>query len=84
MRPSWTVDTQKLEPKKLARSAGWIHYPAVKDYKSAGEEDARKLRWIDTFRCGERSPSWTAGRQELEQTKLVSSAGWIPYPAVKG
>ena len=28
-------------------------------------------------------PSWTASRQEVEQKKLASSAGWIPYPALK-
>ena len=27
------------------------------------------------------SPSWTAGKQELDRKKLETSAGWIHYPA---
>ena len=46
-------------------------------------EQARKYRWMDTFPCCQRSPAWTAGIQQLQQKKLASSAGCMPYPAVK-
>ena len=51
--------------------------PAAQDISSSEACERFLLQFLST-RCP-RKLSWTAGRQEMEQKKFASSAGWTPF-----